>query len=92
MGELLQTLYTGMQDQGGGKLHRRAAKDRLERYADRRGLHKFDVHIANHVICKVVADVQMLYLAVLVHLLKDVLVEILFSHTSILSSHSLECL
>lgn len=51
----------------------------------RKGLHKLDVHIANHVVRQVVADVQMLYLAVLVHLLKDVLVKILhsyiFSHT-----------
>lgn len=29
-------------------------------------------------ICQVVTDVQMLYLAVLVHLLEDVLIEILF--------------
>ena len=42
-----------------------------------RALHKLDVDVANHVIRQIVTDIQMLYLAVLVHLLKDILIEIL---------------
>lgn len=51
----------------------------------RRALHKLDVDVANHVIRQVVTDIQMLYLAVLVHLLKDILIEILLkqSHKSV---------
>jgi hypothetical protein len=45
--------------------------------SQREGPLEFDVHIADHVVCQVVADVQMLNLSKLVHLLKDVLVEVL---------------
>lgn len=49
---------------------------KLRTYVER-ALHKLDVDVANHVIRQVVTDIQMLYLAVLVHLLKDILIEIL---------------
>ena len=41
------------------------------------GLLELDVYIADHVICQVITDVQMLYLSKFVHLLKDVLIEVL---------------
>lgn len=90
MGELLADAVHRHAGPGRRQLAQTNCRRQAGKYADRRGLHKFDVHIANHVICKVVADVQMLYLAVLVHLLKDVLIEILFSHTSVSRSHSLD--
>ena len=45
------------------------------------GSQELDVHIANHVVRQVVADVEMLNLSKLVHLLKDVLIEVLMCHT-----------
>ena len=38
---------------------------------------EFDVHIADHVICQIITDVKMLNLSKFVHLLKDVLIEVL---------------
>ena len=46
---------------------------------------ELDVYIADHVVCQVVADVQMLNLSKLVHLLKDVLIEVLPDSCSSLS-------
>ena len=51
----------------------------------REGSLEFYVHVANHVVCQVVADVQMLNLSELVHLLKDVLIEVLPDNCSSLS-------
>jgi len=45
---------------------------------------EFNVHIADHVICQVITDVKMLNLSKFVHLLKDVLIEVLHTdHTQI---------
>ena len=41
---------------------------------------EFDVDVADHVVSQIVADVEMLDLSKLVHLLKDVLIEVLVCH------------
>ena len=46
------------------------------------GSQELDVHIANHVVRQVVADVEMLNLSKLVHLLKDILIEVLMCHNT----------
>ena len=55
------------------------------------GSQELDVHIANHVVRQVVADVEMLNLSKLVHLLKDVLIEVLMCHTPPYSVSVLHC-